>query len=853
MVAPVALPTDSAIKLIHAVLILWDHYTVSVQEQAREMLVHLIHELVTSKIEDNALAANKNKIERLVEAIRRNESIVVWSYEDNNGKEDDDGGSRVPPSMVNLSREVVDLFGMAYQNFNDLWAKEALSWASTCPVRHLACRSFQVFRCISVTLDLRMLADMLARLSNTIADEQTDYQTFSMEILTTLKVIISDLDSHDVLRYTQLFWTTCACLNTIHETEFSESLGMLEKLLDRLDMSDPSVVKTLLDAQPPKWEGDFEGLQPLVYKGLKSMDSLDRTLSILDRFARLPDNDLIGNSSRLLYSILANLPRFLHQFDLETKEQETLKCALRLAEVADQQGSSSIAQFLTQFANGHFRTSVDFLHPAIAAVRSSYFPEYDGKSLVFLMGFLTNKNSWFRLRTMEILCVLIPEVDMKRPDVACHGPDLISPLLRLLQTDLCPQALEVMDHIMEVSGNPMERHHIRMSLASGSARAIRKEYERTQSLYGIPLTTGWSIPMPAVYSSLTRNNVHAVFYTCGDPDTIQRNAATTPEVEFRTDEGYSESYFPTRRTDTMKSVDTAPDGNMNDLLHKLDSLDDFFDEPTMAVEQTNPTTYDSHEFHDGSTNTYDQQTAPILKKSLARTASSSSFQNGLGESRPLTSHQNSIMTPTAFNTTPVLGTLDYTTLPLPAIPATNLQVRPPLHNRSITSPANNFPISQPTSAPVIPIFSNGGGSFLSEEDESYDDATFSDSESSPFPQLTTQISSASSSGPGPSMPRSHAPHSATEANGPFSFEGMRRGMRRLTGAKGERDKEKDRIREMARMRTLSGGAGGGGANGATNGSPRVPRVPLEYLNGNAGTATAATGAVVSSPATSPGS
>jgi Cell morphogenesis C-terminal/Cell morphogenesis central region len=850
MVAPVALPTDSAIKLIHAVLILWDHYTVSVQEQAREMLVHLIHELVTSKIGDNALAANKNKIERLVEAIRRNEARVVWSYEDNNGKEDDDGGSRVPISMMDLSREVVDLFSMTYKNFNDLWAKEALSWASTCPVRHLACRSFQVFRCISVTLDLRMLADMLARLSNTIADEQTDYQTFSMEILTTLKVIISDLDSQDVLRYAQLFWTTCACLNTIHEREFSESLGMLERLLDRLDMSDPSVVKTLIDAQPPKWEGDFEGLQPLVYKGLKSVDSLDRTLSVLDRFAKLPNNDLIGNPSRLLYSLLANLPRFLHQFDLDTEEQEILQSALRLAEVAHQQGSATIAQCLNDFANGHYRTGSDFLYPAIEAVRSSFFPEYDGKSLIFLMGFLTNKSSWFRLKTMEILCVLIPEVDMKRPDVACHGPDLISPLLRLLQTDLCPQALEVLDHIMEVSGNPMERHHIRMSLASGSARAIRKEYERTQSLYGIPLTTGWSIPMPAVYSSLTRNNVHAVFYTCGDSEVMHRNAATTPEVEFRADEGYSDSYFPTRRTNTMKSVDTAPDANMNDLLHKLDSLDDFFDEPNSAIEPTNTTAYDSHDIHDGGTNIYDQQTAPILKKSLARTASSSSFHNGLAESRPNTSHQNTIMTPTAFNTTPVSGALDYTTLPLPAIPTTNLQVRPNLHSRSITSPANNYLISQPTSAPAVPNFSNGGGSFLSEEDESYDEATFSDSESSPFPQLTMQTSS-NSCGPGPSAGnggstaslRSLAPHSATEANGPFSFGGMRRGMRRLTGAKGEREKEKDRIREMARMRAMSGGAGGG-ANGAPDGSPRVPRVPLEYLNGNSGTG--------ASPVTSPG-
>ena len=60
---------------------------------------------------------------------------------------------------------------------------------------------------------------MLARLSNTISDEQSDYQTFSMEIMTTLRVNIAAMDSQALLRHPQLFWTTCACLGTIHERE----------------------------------------------------------------------------------------------------------------------------------------------------------------------------------------------------------------------------------------------------------------------------------------------------------------------------------------------------------------------------------------------------------------------------------------------------------------------------------------------------------------------------------------------------------------------------------------------------------------------------------------------------------
>jgi Cell morphogenesis C-terminal/Cell morphogenesis central region len=895
MVAPITLAKENAIKLIHAVLILWDHYIPSVQEQAREMLVHLIHELVTAKIKPELLSPRKQQIEQLVEAIRRNQNRVIWSYEDNNGKDEDDGGSRVPPAMSSLAKEVVDLFSLSYETFSDLWAKEALHWASTCPVRHLACRSFQVFRCISVSLDSQMLADMLARLSNTIADEQTDYQTFSMEILTTLKVIIGALDPKDLLRYPQLFWTTCACLNTIHEREFFEALGMLETLLGRINIDDPNVIKALLSAQPAKWEGGFTGLQSLVYKGLKSADCLDRTLGVLHRLAELSDSDLVGDSSRLLYGILANLPRFLHQFDLEVFETSSIACAERLSQIAHAQGYPAISQCLVEFATLKHGSGQTFLTSIISAIRSCYFPDQDAQSLIFTMGLLTNKRSWFRLKTMEILCVLIPEVNMKRPEISGHGPDLISPLLRLLQTELCPQALEVMDHIMEVSGNPMERHHIRMSMASGSARAIRKEYERTQSLYGIPMASGWSIPMPAVYSSLTRNNVHAVFLTCGDSEVIQEQTAATPEFEIQGDDGYPDSYFPTQRTATMKSIDTVTDANMGDLVHKLDSLDDFFDEPETA----NTPTLAAHggfagllqaDMHEHGANIYDQQTAPILRRSLARTHSSCSFHNGLAESRPPTSHHHHhqpSMTPGAFTVGALnsLTSIDDLGGPGPSLPnstkktpvasASAAPVRQGIHTRSITSPSNNFPSSQPTAMPFVPSLSNapsfssdGGADGHGGVASFNDDAVLSDNESyAAFPalSLTTSNPARTLSGPGPGV-QTFSGHgnvygglrttpTATSAiesgTGSFSFEGMRRGMRRLTGGKTDvqrgKDMERERVKEMARIRGLSGsggaqqaGAGGEAGVGQQQGSgaagqpmsPRVPRVPLEYLSGN---------------------
>lgn len=811
IIGPVTLALQDVIKLLHVVLILWDHYTFTVQEQAREMLVHLIHELVASKVQDDIVSETRHAIEDFVESIRKSDTSVIWEYEENYGKEEDDG-TRVPPAMTLVTRQVVQFLNLVCKDTSELWSKEALNWATTCPVRHLACRSFQVFRCISTSLEPRMLADMLARLSNTIADEETDYQTFSLEILTTLKVIIKSLAPTDLMQYPQLFWTTCACLNTIHEAEFMESIGMVEQLLDKIDMGDPNVVATLSSTQPPRWEGGFTGIQDLVYKGLKSSDSFYASLSLLHRLTSLPDNVLVGDSNRLLFAVLANIPHFLHQFDADTNDPKILDRANLLGQVADRHGFERLAACLVGFANMQWKKEQDFLQHIVSEICSYYFPAQEVQCLVFVMGFLTNATQWFRIKTLSILCVLIPEMDMRRSDITCHGPDLISPLLRLLQTELCPQALEVMDHIMTVSGNPMEKHHLRMSMASSSSsRAIRKQYERIQSLYGIPEPTGWSIPVPAAQSATTRHNVHAVFYTCAEADRMEAQRVATPDVEFSTEE-YNESYFPPMRADTMKSIDTQTDGNLGEIVQRLDSLDDFFDENDFGFQNPSFSTLSEirgypGSFADTSASLYDQQTAPILRKSLARTPSSSSFHNGLAEtSRPPTRLEG--MLPM---TSPGLGQA-----PTSVPGAAGSGLRPVMHSRSVTSPANplinHTPSLSTTSMTPHLIMEN---TLLSDSDV---EESFSDLDE----RATLHSSSRSTSA---ALPRKGS-------EGTSSLESMiRSGMRRLTGGTAS-GREKERQRDLLRAHQR--------AAAQTANSPRVPKVPAEYLTGS-----------VSSP-TSPG-
>ncbi|KAL8699231.1 MAG: hypothetical protein Q9224_001505 [Gallowayella concinna] len=711
MVAPLKLGRENIPLLLQVVLVLWDHYNALVQEQAREMLVHLIHELVLAKFDDNTTTPEKETIEKFVESIRQHEVPVVWSYEDYNGSAEDRDGNRVPLAMTHVTSQVMDLFAPAYPQLQEHWPKVTLSWATSCPVRHIACRSFQIFRCTLSSLDQPMLADMLARLSNTIADEEADVQTFSMEILTTLKTIIGALEPKDLLQYRQLFWATCACLHTAHEQEFAETLGMLERLLAKIDLSDPAVIKLLREAKPPRWQDPFEGIAPLVHKGFKSETSLRNSLIIYHKLVQLPDNELVGNRTRLLFGTLANLPCFLHSFEIGFSEKTHLDSAFVLAKVAEEQDHQEISLVLNAFANQRYTNKGDFKSQLLSTLRQAFFPTWELKSLIFLIGLLTNRLHWYKTKTLEILCAILPEIDTGRPEIASHGPDLISPLLRLLQTQYCAQALEVMDHIKVITATPMDKHYMRMSMKSSGPELAkkRKEYEKTQSLYGIPEDTGWSIPMPAIYSSITRANMQAVFYNCANPDTV--DAVATPEIEFDLEEYHDDSYFQVERSDTLDSEDArndmSADSDIGAIVSRLNDLEGFFE--GAVTEQENPdrfysgrTITDYRTDSDSGVDLYDQQTAPILNETLTRTASTSSLHIGFNDYRgPSTREPKSRNQPLAIVT--------------PSEPAASAPLapsRPGLHSRSITSPAKNV-----TKSGMTEFFSDADSEGTVSEDE----------------------------------------------------------------------------------------------------------------------------------------
>jgi hypothetical protein len=407
-----------------------------------------------------------------------------------------------------------------------------------------------------------------------------------------------------------------------------------------------------------------------------------------------------------------------------------------------------------------------------------------------LLGLLMNKMDWMKINTMEVLCIVLPEIDMRKPDMVSRGPDLISPLLRLLQSEFCPQALRVLDFVLNLNmttmPTPFEKQHMRMSMAgSHSSRGYKKQFEKTQSLYGIPEESGWSIPMPAHHSHLTRANVHAVFYTCGNLQDGDIPDTATPKIEFRHEE-FPFSPLSDYRTATMTSEDTRGDSHIGELVMKLDSLDDFFEDDddaetltdlpnftTASSRYTNgPYTNDSRE------NLYDQQTAPILHKSLTRNASVTSFQSGfMSEVKLSPARDPGVMTPGAFNS-----------FAASMVPTSNAQYRPGLHSRSVTSPS--APNQDQRISPTISTTA------LDELSEAFSDDEYASGRGSSTDKGTFSLENVA-------KPVAHDTRSR-----------IRSGMRRLTGGGGDA-KDGARTREAIKL--------------ALQKSPQVPKVPNIYL------------------------
>ncbi|RKF71527.1 Cell morphogenesis protein PAG1 [Golovinomyces cichoracearum] len=768
VISPIQLIADNLPLLLHVIASLWIHYIPAIREHAKELLIHLVREFVIAKINHENFVSQKKDIEAFIESIKQYDSFMSWSDE-NQRSNTDELRDKIPPGMRQLVSTINESFRLTYPEIQKDWTKISLTWATSCPIKHFACRSLQVFRCIVTLLDHSMLADILQRLSNTISDQDPDVQKFSMEILTTLKCLISKLDNDELLKFPQLFWTICACLETVNEEEFQELLYMLEVFLNKIDLDNNDIRVIISEGRPAKWEGKWEGIQKLIYRGLRSSKSLDITLKMISRITQLPNDDITGDESRLMFAILANFPRLMHAMDRATIDNDNVANATLIANIAESQGHSNISRVLTRFASSQYRISEEFLVQLISAIKESFFPLWNFKGLVFLIGLLKNSLSWFKIMTFRILFAFISEIDMSKPEILSQSPDLILPLIPLLQTEYSKQALELLDRITLITSNPFDTQQNRMNITHLSSETTRKENIITQNLLGKPESTGWALPFTAKQTSITRGNIYTIFCSCLTVENITSEFRLAQEADFQNDD-LQNSQMPEILENSL-SDEGRGKGNIGELILKLDSLDGFFESCLQSPDSNStssgkgPNAGFPDEKYEPGILTDGEQMLPILHKSPSNLPS---FEIGLPETSLLKANT---MNPGAFYHASIN--------------------RRSFHSRSATTPSAPISFQGQIRSDISDdeyneVFSDG-------DDERHTNNV----ENSFFLENIIKP----------------LPHS------------LRSSMRRLTSS---RSRDIDRIRDSLRSENFSGSSRRGGGLSQPK-SPKVPRVPSAYL------------------------
>jgi hypothetical protein len=282
-----------AAHLAHAAIVHLDHFSSFVAEESLNLLNALVQALVPDE---------------------RDLISVKFYYEEGRIPYEDLKPPQTEletlPVYEFLVDRLLDILSRVLPEFRRIWGAAALEWGLNCSISHLACRSLQVYRCLSSPVwDKRSLAGLMARCGSLLGDPVREVQGYALDGLLTLRSCAERVNPPH--QFLELWWAGLACLYSPHLWEYEQGLKLLLESSCRLDLNDSKVLEGILICRPMSWRGS--GVLDMLLKGL-TMDSVaEDALTLLNRLVTPPQPSEILDTPerRLLYGILANLPQMM--------------------------------------------------------------------------------------------------------------------------------------------------------------------------------------------------------------------------------------------------------------------------------------------------------------------------------------------------------------------------------------------------------------------------------------------------------------------------------------------------------------------------------------------------------------
>ncbi|KAJ0754279.1 putative Cell morphogenesis protein [Helianthus annuus] len=300
--------------LFHVTFVSMDSSEDIVLEHCQHLLVNLLYSLAGRHLElydvENSDGENKQQVVSLIKYVQSKRGSMMWENED--------------PTLVKIELPSAALLSALVQSMVDAiffqgdlretWGAEALKWAMECTSRHLSCRSHQIYRALR------------PRVTN---------------------VMVENMEPEKVILYPQLFWGCVAMMHTDFVHVYCQVLELFARVIDRLSFRDRTTENVLLSSMPrdeldnsvsdtdfQRMESQttatstttpssgkvpvFEGVQPLVLKGLMSTVSHGVSIEVLSRITVHSCDSIFGDpETRLLMHITGLLPWLCLQLNQE--------------------------------------------------------------------------------------------------------------------------------------------------------------------------------------------------------------------------------------------------------------------------------------------------------------------------------------------------------------------------------------------------------------------------------------------------------------------------------------------------------------------------------------------------------
>ncbi|KAG2333852.1 hypothetical protein Bca52824_005032 [Brassica carinata] len=463
--------------LFHVTFVSMDSSEDIVLEHCQHLLVNLLYSLAGRHLElyevETSEGENKQQVVSLIKYVQSKRGSMMWENEDPTVVRTDLPSAALLSALVQSMVDAIFFQG----DLRETWGTEALKWAMECTSRHLACRSHQVYRALRPTVTSDACVSLLRCLHRCLSNPIPPVLGFIMEILLTLQVMVENMEPEKVILYPQLFWGCVAMMHTDFVHVYCQVLELFSRIIDRLSFRDKTTENVLLSSMPrdefntndlgefqrtesrvyemPPSNGTlpkFEGVQPLVLKGLTSTVSHDFSIEVLSRITVPSCDSIFGDAeTRLLMHITGLLPWLclqLSQDQVMVSEQQYQKACSVASKFAIWCRAKSLDELATVFvayARGEIKRVDNLLACVSPLLCNKWFPKHSALAFGHLLRMLKKGPVDYQ----RVILLMVKALLQHTPMDASQSPHMYTIVSQLVESTLSWEALSVLEALLQ--------------------------------------------------------------------------------------------------------------------------------------------------------------------------------------------------------------------------------------------------------------------------------------------------------------------------------------------------------------------------------------------------------------------